>query len=69
MRITALSVFIIIEEAIRMAQSRDFAKISSLHLLPEETLNYVPAVLSAIAEARNHGLLDRRRIGYGRFYE
>lgn len=48
-----------VEEAIRKAQSRDFSTLSRLRLLPNETLNYVPAVLSAIAEARNHGLLDR----------
>jgi membrane-bound lytic murein transglycosylase D len=46
-----------VEEAIRRARSRDFSTISRLRLLPDETLNYVPAVLSAIAEARNHGLL------------
>ena len=48
-----------VEEAIQKAQSRDFSELSRLGLLPSETLNYVPAVLNAIAEARNHGLLGR----------
>ena len=48
-----------VEEAIQKAQSRDFSALSRLRLLPSETLNYVPAVLNAIAEARNHGLLGR----------
>jgi hypothetical protein len=47
-----------VAEAIRKAGSRDFSNIANRHLLPEETLRYVPAVLRAIAEARNHGLLD-----------
>ena len=58
-----------VEEAMRKAQSRDFSKLSSLRLLPEETLKYVPAVLGAIAEARNHGLLDRIQFGQGGAYE
>jgi len=48
-----------VEEAIQKARSRDFSALSRLRLLPSETLNYVPAVLNAIAEARNHGLLGR----------
>jgi hypothetical protein len=58
-----------VEEAISKAQSRDFSRLSRLRLLPEETLNYVPAVLSAIAEARNHGLLKRSEYNSRGVYE
>ena len=46
-----------VAEAIRQAGSRDFSEIVNRRLLPDETLRYVPTVLSAIADARNHGLL------------
>ena len=55
--------------AMQKAQSRDFSRLSRLRLLPEETLIYVPAVLRAIAEARNHGLLDRNEYGPRGVYE
>jgi membrane-bound lytic murein transglycosylase D len=58
-----------VEEAIRKAQSRDFSRLARLRLLPEETLSYVPAVLSAIAEARNRGLLERNENNPGDIYE
>jgi len=37
-----------LERAIARAGTRDFVQISSLRLLPQETRNYVPAVLSAM---------------------
>ena len=58
-----------VEEAIRKAQSRDFSRLARLRLLPQETLNYVPTVLRAIAEARNHGILDRNEYGLRGVYE
>jgi membrane-bound lytic murein transglycosylase D len=58
-----------VEEAIRKAQSRDFSRLARLRLLPEETLSYVPAVLSTIAEARNRGLLERNEYKPGDIYE
>jgi hypothetical protein len=58
-----------VEEAIRKADSRDFSTLTRLRLLPEETVQYVPAVLSAIAQARNRGFLSRRSADVGGFYE
>ena len=52
-----------VEDAIRAARSRDFQRIAELKLVPAETRNYVPAVLHAIAEARNLGILAARQIG------
>jgi membrane-bound lytic murein transglycosylase D len=57
-----------VEAAIQKARSRDFSTLGRLQLLPEETVQYVPAVLSAIAEARNRGLVDRNYNPRG-FYE
>ena len=37
-----------VQRAIQRARSDDFVRLSSLRLLPEETRNYVPAVLSAM---------------------
>lgn len=47
-----------VERAIGLGRTRDFSRLSDLRLLPEETLNYVPAVLRAIAEARNLGVIQ-----------
>jgi hypothetical protein len=58
-----------VEAAIRKARTRDFATIARLRLLPEETVQYVPAVLDAIAEARNRGLVGRDSHDLGGFYE
>jgi hypothetical protein len=58
-----------VEEAIHKADSRDFSTLARLRLLPEETVQYVPAVLSAIAQARNRGFLSRRPADVGGFYE
>ncbi len=58
-----------VEEAIRKSRSRDFSEISRLGLLPEETLHYVPAVLGAIAEARNQGFFESGQHGAGGFHE
>ena len=46
-----------VDAAIRRGGTRDFKELAAKQLLPEETRNYVPAVLRAIAEARNLGLL------------
>jgi membrane-bound lytic murein transglycosylase B len=37
-----------LQRAVERADTRDFVQISSLRLLPQETRNYVPAVLSAM---------------------
>lgn len=47
-----------VERAIELGRTRDFSKLSGMRLLPEETRNYVPAVLRAIAQARNLGVLQ-----------
>jgi hypothetical protein len=58
-----------VEEAIRKARTRDFSTLARLHLLPEETVRYVPAVMGAIAEARNRGLVRRDPQDIRGFYE
>ena len=47
-----------VERAIKVGRTRDFSRLSDMRLLPEETRNYVPSVLRAIAEARNLGVLQ-----------
>ena len=47
-----------VERAIELGRTRDFTKLSDMRLLPEETRNYVPSVLRAIAQARNLGVLQ-----------
>jgi membrane-bound lytic murein transglycosylase B len=37
-----------VQRAVERASTSDFIQLSSLHLLPQETRNYVPAVLSAM---------------------
>jgi membrane-bound lytic murein transglycosylase D len=47
-----------LDRAIAAAGSTDFSKIARQHLLPEETLNYVPVVLRRMVEARSVGLIE-----------
>ena len=45
-----------LQSAVRHAASSDFLQLSNLRLLPQETRNYVPAVLSVMQLVGNHQL-------------